>query len=152
VTRCPASREDRVSGLDPGADDYLAEPFHFPELVLRVRALARRQPAAQLRILRAAGLELDAQQHAATRNGRRLELSVKESGVLEALMRAAPAFLSAENLVEQAWDEHADPSPTPSSSPSAGYAANPASGCATASVTQPPVRSEAIFPNGRWFN
>jgi len=103
------SPEDRVSGLDLGADDYLAKPFHFPELVLRIRALARRQPAAQPRILRAAGIELDPQQHAATRNGRRLELSVKEFGVLEALMRAAPAFLSAENLLEQAWDEHADP-------------------------------------------
>jgi DNA-binding response OmpR family regulator len=103
------SPEDRVSGLDLGADDYLAKPFHFPELVLRVRALARRQPAAQPRILRAAGIELDPQQHAATRNGRRLELSVKEFGVLEALMRAAPAFLSAENLLEQVWDEHADP-------------------------------------------
>jgi DNA-binding response OmpR family regulator len=84
-------------------------PFRFPELVLRGRTLARRQPAAQPRILRAAGLELGAQQHAATRNGRRLELSVKEFGVLEALMRAVPAFLSAENLLEQAWDEHADP-------------------------------------------
>ncbi len=75
----------------------------------RIRALARRHPAAPPRILRAAGIELDSQQHAATRNGRRLELSVKEFGVLEALMRAAPAFLSAENLLEQAWDEHADP-------------------------------------------
>jgi DNA-binding response OmpR family regulator len=76
---------------------------------LRVRAPARRQPAAQPWILRNAGPEPDAQQHAATRSGRRLELSVKEFGVLEALMRAAPAFLSAENLLEQAWDEHADP-------------------------------------------
>jgi DNA-binding response OmpR family regulator len=78
------SPEDRVSGLNLGADDYLAKPFHFPELVLRIRALARRQPAAPPRILRAAGIELESQQHAATRNGRRLELSVKEFGVLEA--------------------------------------------------------------------
>jgi DNA-binding response OmpR family regulator len=63
------SPEDRVSRLYLGADDYLAKPFHFPELVLRVRALARRQPAAQPRILRAAGIELDPQQHAATRSG-----------------------------------------------------------------------------------
>jgi DNA-binding response OmpR family regulator len=103
------SPEDRVSGLDLGADDYLAKPFHFPELVLRIRALARRQPAARPRILRAAGVELDPRRHAATRNGRPLELSVKEFGVLEALMQAAPAFLSAENLLEQVWDEHADP-------------------------------------------
>jgi DNA-binding response OmpR family regulator len=104
-----SSPEDRVSGLDLGADDYLAKPFHFPELVLRVRALARRQPAARPRILRAAGVELDPQRHAATRNGHPLELSVKEFGVLEALLRAAPAFLSAENLLDQVWDEHADP-------------------------------------------
>jgi DNA-binding response OmpR family regulator len=103
------SPEDRVSGLDLGADDYLAKPFHFPELVLRVRALARRQPAARPRILRAAGVELDPRRHAATRNGQPLELSVKEFGVLEALMRDAPDFLSAENLLEQVWDEHADP-------------------------------------------
>jgi DNA-binding response OmpR family regulator len=103
------SPEDRVSGLDLGADDYLAKPFHFPELVLRIRALARRQPAAQARILRAADMELDSQRHAASRNGHPLELSVKEFGVLEALMRAAPAFLSAEDLLEQVWDEHADP-------------------------------------------
>jgi DNA-binding response OmpR family regulator len=103
------SPEDRVSGLDLGADDYLAKPFHFPELVLRIRALARRQPAAQPRILRAADMELDPQRHAASRNGHPLELSVKEFGVLEALMRAAPAFLSAEDLLEQVWDEHADP-------------------------------------------
>jgi DNA-binding response OmpR family regulator len=103
------SAEDRVSGLDLGADDYLAKPFHFPELVLRVRALAHRQPAARSRIFRAAGVELDPGRHASTRNGRPLELSLKEFGVLEALMRAAPAFLSAENLLKQVWDEHADP-------------------------------------------
>jgi DNA-binding response OmpR family regulator len=103
------SPEDRVSGLYLGADDYLAKPFHFPELVLRVRALARRQPTARPRILRAAGVELDPRRHAAARSGQPLELSVKEFGVLEALMRDAPDFLSAENLLEQVWDEHADP-------------------------------------------
>ena len=80
---------DRVSGLSLGADDYLAKPFHFPELVLRIRALARRQPAAQPRIFRAAGIELDPLRHTATRDGRRLDLSAKEFAVLEALMRAA---------------------------------------------------------------
>jgi DNA-binding response OmpR family regulator len=103
------SPEERVSGLGLGADDYLAKPFHFPELVLRIRALARRQPAAQPRTLRAADIELAPQRHAASRSGRPLDLSVKEFGVLEALMRAAPAFLSAENLLEQVWDENADP-------------------------------------------
>jgi DNA-binding response OmpR family regulator len=100
---------DRVSGLGLGADDYLAKPFHFPELVLRVRALARRQPSARGRVLRVGGLELDQVRRTVTRDGRSLDLSVKEFGVLEALLRASPAFLSAEDLLEQVWDEHADP-------------------------------------------
>jgi DNA-binding response OmpR family regulator len=103
------SAGERVSGLRLGADDYLAKPFHFPELVLRVRALARRQPAARPRIFRTAGVELDATQHTATRDGRPLGLSAKEFGVLEALLRARPAVLSAEDLLEQVWDEHTDP-------------------------------------------
>jgi DNA-binding response OmpR family regulator len=100
---------DRVSGLGLGADDYLSKPFHFPELVLRIRALARRQPAARARVLRAAGLELDPLRRTVTRDGRPIDLSVKEFGVLEALLRAAPAFLRAEDLLEQVWDEQADP-------------------------------------------
>ncbi|GIG68150.1 response regulator transcription factor [Phytomonospora endophytica] len=100
---------DRVSGLTLGADDYLAKPFHFPELVLRVRALARRRPSARPRTLRAAGIELDPVTRAATRDGRLLDLSVKEFALLEALLRASPAHLSAEDLLEQVWDEHTDP-------------------------------------------
>ena len=100
---------DRVSGLGVGADDYLAKPFHFPELVLRIRSLARRQPSARARTLRAAGIELDPLRRIATRDGRQLDLSVKEFAVLEALLRTSPAFLSSENLLEQVWDEHADP-------------------------------------------
>ncbi|MGX6604058.1 response regulator transcription factor [Micromonosporaceae bacterium Da 78-11] len=100
---------DRVSGLTLGADDYLAKPFHFPELVLRIRSLARRRRAALARTLRAGGIELDPARRVATRDGRRLDLSVKEFALLEALVRASPAFLSAEALLEQAWDENADP-------------------------------------------
>jgi DNA-binding response OmpR family regulator len=100
---------DRVSGLGLGADDYLAKPFHFPELVLRIRALARRQPSARARTLRAAGIELDPLRRTVTRDGRQLDLSAKEFGVLEALLRAKPGFLRAEDLLEQVWDEHADP-------------------------------------------
>jgi DNA-binding response OmpR family regulator len=100
---------DRVTGLGLGADDYLSKPFHFPELVLRVRALARRKPTAQPRVLRVAGLSLDPLCRAASRDDRALELSVKEMAVLEALMKASPAFLSAEDLLEQVWDENADP-------------------------------------------
>ena len=100
---------DRVSGLTLGADDYLAKPFHFPELVLRVRALARRRPTAQASTLRAAGIELDTLRHTAARDGKLLDLSVKEFALLEALLRASPAYLSAEELLERVWDEHADP-------------------------------------------
>jgi DNA-binding response OmpR family regulator len=100
---------DRVAGLTLGADDYLAKPFHFPELVLRVRALARRRPAARARVLRAAGIELDPLRRIATRDGRHVDLSVKEFGVLEALLGAQPAFLSAEALLQHVWDENADP-------------------------------------------
>ncbi len=100
---------ERVSGLTLGADDYLAKPFHLPELVLRVRTLARRKPAAPGRVHRAAGIELDAVRRTATRDGVRLDLSAKELGVLEALLRAAPGRLSAEELLRAVWDENADP-------------------------------------------
>lgn len=100
---------DRVDGLSLGADDYLTKPFHFPELVLRVHALARRQPTARPRRLRAGGIELDARNRTATRDGRPLNLSVKEFAVLEALLRAASDYVSAEDLLEQAWDQNADP-------------------------------------------
>ncbi|WP_020573796.1 response regulator transcription factor [Actinopolymorpha alba] len=100
---------DRVSGLTQGADDYLAKPFHFPELVLRIRALARRRPTARPRTVRVAGIELDPVRRSATRDGLLLDLSVKEFALLETLLRASPAFLSAEDLLQQVWDEHADP-------------------------------------------
>lgn len=103
------SPAQRVSGLKLGADDYLAKPFHFPELVLRVRALVRRRPTAQARIFRAAGIELDPLHHTATRDGRRLDLSAKEFALLETLMRAKYAVLSAEDLVGHVWDENVDP-------------------------------------------
>lgn len=100
---------DRVSGLTLGADDYLAKPFHFPELILRVRALARRRPTARARTLRGAGIELDPARRTATRDGRQLDLSVKEFALLEALLQASPDYLSTENLLEQVWDENTNP-------------------------------------------
>jgi DNA-binding response OmpR family regulator len=100
---------ERVAGLSLGADDYLPKPFHFPELVLRIRALARRRPQAPGRVFRAAGIELDPLRRTATRDGRQLDLSAKEFGVLAALMRAAPGVLSAERLLEAVWDENVDP-------------------------------------------
>jgi DNA-binding response OmpR family regulator len=100
---------ERVKGLALGADDYLPKPFHFPELVLRIRALARRKPTAHPGTLRAAGIALDPTTGAVTRGGRRVELTSKERAVLEALLKASPGALSAERLLEQAWDENADP-------------------------------------------
>ncbi|MBE3008982.1 response regulator transcription factor [Microbispora sp. NEAU-D428] len=101
--------DDRVSGLTLGADDYLAKPFHFPELILRIQALARRKPDAHPPTLRAAGIELDPVRRTAVRDGRQLNLSVKEFALLQALMRASPGFLSTEALLERVWDENADP-------------------------------------------
>ncbi len=100
---------ERVMGLALGADDYLPKPFHFPELVLRVRALARRKSTTHSRTLRAAGIELDPTTGNVTRNRRTITLTAKERAVLEALLKASPAGLSAEKLLEQAWDENADP-------------------------------------------
>jgi DNA-binding response OmpR family regulator len=100
---------ERVTGLGLGADDYLGKPFHFPELVLRIRGLARRKPTAHARILHAGELELDPLHRVVTRGGVALALSAKEFSVLEALIRAAPAPLSAEELLVQVWDENADP-------------------------------------------
>ena len=100
---------DRVTGLRLGADDYLPKPFNFDELVLRIRGLARRKPTAHVRIFHSAGVTLDPLRRVVTREGNRRDLSAKEFALLEALMRAAPASLSAEKLLEQVWDEHSDP-------------------------------------------
>ena len=100
----------RVSGLGLGADDYLSKPFHLPELVLRIRALARRRPTAQPRILRAAGIELDPLHHTATRDGRRLDLSAKEFAVLEdADARPELPSSAQKTCFAQVWDENVDP-------------------------------------------
>jgi DNA-binding response OmpR family regulator len=100
---------DRVAGLGLGADDYLPKPFHFPELVLRIRALARRQPTARSRVFSAAGIELDPLRRTVTREGQQIDLSIKEFSLLETLMKATPAVLSAEDLLAHVWDENADP-------------------------------------------
>ena len=100
---------ERVEGLSLGADDYLAKPFHFPELVLRVHALARRKPEARVRVLRFADIELDPAKRTAIRSGLTLDLTPKEFAVLEVLLRAESGVVSTEELLERAWDEHADP-------------------------------------------
>lgn len=100
---------DRVNGLALGADDYLPKPFHFPELILRIRALGRRRPARRPLVLQAGGVELDPLTGTVTRDGQPIRLSTKERAVLEALLQASPGALSAERLLEQAWDENVDP-------------------------------------------
>jgi DNA-binding response OmpR family regulator len=104
-----ATIEDRVDGLSLGADDYLSKPFAFAELVARVRALARRSQRPLPPLLVRGELRLDTAQRVARRDGRRLELSPKELAVLEVLLAADGAVVSAEQLLERAWDEQADP-------------------------------------------
>jgi DNA-binding response OmpR family regulator len=102
--------EDRVAGLDLGADDYLGKPFAWPELVARVRALGRRAtPAAPPVLHGPGGVVVDPGRRAATRHGVDLELTRKELGVLETLMLADGAVVSSEELLERVWDENADP-------------------------------------------
>jgi DNA-binding response OmpR family regulator len=100
---------DRVDGLGLGADDYLPKPFDFAELVARVRALGRRSAAALPPVLECGELALDPTRRAAFRAGRRLELSPKEFAVLECLLASAGRVVPAEELLERAWDEAADP-------------------------------------------
>ena len=102
------SVHDRVEGLTLGADDYLPKPFAFVELVARVRTLARRAPAGPP-VLHAGDLEVDPGRRTARRGGRELALSPKEFAVLEVLLAAEGRTVSAEDLLERAWDEFADP-------------------------------------------
>ena len=99
----------RVAGLGIGADDYLTKPFAFAELVARVQALARRARPAAAPVLERAGIRLDSHRRAVLRDGRPVELSRKEFAVLEELMRADGGVVSAEQLLEKAWDEQIDP-------------------------------------------
>jgi DNA-binding response OmpR family regulator len=105
-----AGLADRVEGLELGADDYLAKPFAFTELVARVRALGRRAtPAAPPVLHGPGGIVVDPARRTATRHGQDLGLTRKELGVLEVLLRADGAVVSSEELLERVWDEFADP-------------------------------------------
>jgi DNA-binding response OmpR family regulator len=99
---------DRIAGLMLGADDYLSKPFIFDELVLRIRALGRRAGNIP-RVLQRAGLTFDTGRRIVTRDNRVIPLTTKELAVLEILIAADGAVVSAEDLLERAWDEHADP-------------------------------------------
>jgi two-component system, OmpR family, response regulator VanR len=101
--------EDLVAGLSLGADDYLAKPFRFAELVARIRALARRAAPRNPPVLRHRDLELDPGRRRVTRGGEPVDLARKEFAVLEVLMSSRGATVSAEELLERAWDEQIDP-------------------------------------------
>jgi DNA-binding response OmpR family regulator len=103
-----AGVDDRVDGLELGADDYLPKPFAFAELVARVRALSRRAPSAPP-VVRRGDLIVDLARHRASRGDRPLSLTRKEFGILETLLTADGAVVSAEELLEHVWDAHADP-------------------------------------------
>ena len=111
VLMLTAAREitDRIDGLNLGADDYLAKPFAFGELLARVRALGRRAHPAHPPMLTRGDLAIDTVRRLAYRRGERLDLSKKELAVLEILVAADGAVVSAEELLERAWDEMADP-------------------------------------------
>jgi DNA-binding response OmpR family regulator len=104
-----AELDRRVEGLALGADDYLGKPFAFTELVARVRALGRRSRPPVPPVLERAGIRLDPNRREAYRDGRYVRLSRKEFAVLEELLRADGCVVTVEQLLERAWDEHADP-------------------------------------------
>jgi len=100
---------DKVEGLRIGADDYLSKPFAFDELVARVQALGRRATPVTPPVLKVSDLELDPAKRTVTRAGTPIELTNKEFGVLEELLRARGAVVSTEELLERVWDANTDP-------------------------------------------
>jgi DNA-binding response OmpR family regulator len=104
-----AAVTQRVAGLGLGADDYLTKPFAFAELTARIQALGRRARPAAPPVLQRVGIRLDPHRRTVTRDGHPVELSRKEFAVLAELLRAEGGVVSAEQLLEKAWDEHTDP-------------------------------------------
>jgi two-component system response regulator VanR len=101
--------DDKATGFELGADDYLTKPFELQELVLRLRALDRRRPHNRPPIMELAGLRLDPFRREVFRHGRHVALTRKQFAVLEVLVTAGGGVVSAESLLERAWDENADP-------------------------------------------
>jgi DNA-binding response OmpR family regulator len=101
--------EERVEGLDAGADDYLPKPFHFPELLARVRALLRRGPALDPTVLMVADLEIDTRTRAVLRAGRSIQLTTKEYTLLAYLARRQGQVVTRSDIIEHVWDENFDP-------------------------------------------
>lgn len=101
--------DDRIKGLDRGADDYLVKPFSLGELNARIRAVLRRDTVTGSSVVAYAGLELDTARHEVTYLGKPVTLTVKEFGLLRWFMLHPEEVHSAERLLEHVWDEHADP-------------------------------------------
>ena len=101
--------EERVAGLDAGADDYLPKPYHFPELLARIRALLRRGPALGPSVLTAEDLTLDTRRRAVTRAGQPVQLTTKEYALLEYLVRRQGEVVSRADIAEHVWDDSYDP-------------------------------------------
>jgi two-component system copper resistance phosphate regulon response regulator CusR len=103
------SVDDRVAGLDSGADDYLTKPFDFKELLARLRALLRRSNTIRPRVARVADLTMDTASHAVTRAGRTVNLTAKEYALLEFLVLNEGRVVGREQIAQHVWDEHFDP-------------------------------------------
>ena len=103
------SIEDRVTGLDEGADDYLAKPFALPELLARLRALLRRDSLAASAVIEVGGLRLDAARHEASFEDAPIELTSKEFALLRYFVLHPGEVITTERLLDHVWDEHADP-------------------------------------------
>lgn len=101
--------EDRVFGLDSGADDYLTKPFQYQELLARVRALLRRGPARHMAVVHVGDLEIDMQARRAARAGHSIEMTTKEYALLEYLARRTGEFVTRAEISEHVWDERHDP-------------------------------------------
>jgi DNA-binding response OmpR family regulator len=101
--------DDRIRGLDQGADDYLVKPFSLRELGARIRALLRRDTATGSSVIAAAGIEMDTARHEVTYHGAPVELTVKEFNLLRWFLLHPGDVHSSERLLEHVWDEHADP-------------------------------------------
>ena len=104
-----AGLDERVEGLDAGADDYLAKPYHFPELLARVRALLRRGPALAAVVLRVADLTIDTRARRVCRGDREIPLTAKEYALLEYLTRRAGEVVGRADIGEHVWDDSFDP-------------------------------------------
>ena len=101
--------EDRIAGLDCGADDYLVKPFAFTELLARIRALLRRTPISAAPTLHVADLTIDTASHRVSRGNEEVELTSKEYALLEYLVRNAGRVISRSEIAEHVWDENFDP-------------------------------------------